>query len=136
MKYVILVVRLIVAIILLQSLYFKFTGHAEAIHIFSTIGMEPWGRYAVGISELIVSVLLFIPRMTLLAALDVMGLMAGAIGFHLFTPLGIVVRWDGHSDGGQLFIMAVTALVLALIVFLWNMPNDRSELFENLLLRS
>lgn len=136
MKYVILVVRLIVAIILLQSLYFKFTGHAEAIHIFSTIGMEPWGRYAVGISELIVSVLLFIPRMTLLAALGVMGLMAGAIGFHLFTPLGIVVQWDGHSDGGQLFIMAVTALVLALIVFLWNMPNDRSELFENLLLRS
>ncbi len=136
MKYIPLIAKIIVAAIFVQSLYFKFTGHAEAIHIFSTIGMEPWGRFMVGISELIVAILFFIPRTQLHAAIGAIGLMAGAIGFHLFTPLGIVVMWDGQSDGGQLFIMAVIALVLSLYLTLHLLPKDRSKILDVLLFKA
>jgi len=130
------VARLVIAFIFVQSLYFKFTGHAEAIHIFTTIGMEPWGRYLVGISELIVAIMLFVPKTTLHAALGGQGLMIGAIGFHLFTPLGIVVQWDGQSDHGQLFVMAVIALILSTILFLYYAPKDKEALFDKLMLKS
>lgn len=106
--------RVIVAIILLQSLYFKFSGHPEAVHIFSTLGVEPWGRLALGGIELIVGLALLIPKTKIIALFAAIGLMFGAIGSHLFTPLGIVVKWQGQSDNGQLFIMAITALVLSL----------------------
>ena len=61
MKKLNIILRGIIAFIFIQSLYYKFTGHAEAVHIFTTIGMEPFGRIVVGIAELIVSILLFIP---------------------------------------------------------------------------
>ena len=107
--------RLIISIILLQSLYFKFTGHAEAKHIFTTLGAEPWGRIILGCIELLVGITLLIPKTQLRATLIATGLMIGALGAHLFTPLGIVVQWEGNSDNGELFIMALTALVLSII---------------------
>jgi uncharacterized membrane protein YphA (DoxX/SURF4 family) len=134
MKYLLLFLRLVVAFIFVQSLYFKFTGHAEAIHIFSTIGMEPWGRYLVGTSELLVAIMLFIPKTRLLASFGAIGLMIGAIGFHLFTPLGINVTWDGQSDGGMLFGMAVTALLLSAITIALTAPRDPKALISELTL--
>ena len=109
------VLRLLVAIILLQSLYFKFSAHPEAVHIFSTLGVEPWGRLILGCFEFIIGIALLLPKTKISALFVSIGLMIGALGAHLFTPLGIVVEWDGNSDNGQLFMMAVIAFILSII---------------------
>jgi len=102
--------RIIAALILLQTLFFKFTGNQESIYIFTTIGMEPWGRIGSGIAELVASVLLLLPRTVWLGALLSIGVMSGAIFFHL-TTLGIEVQ----GDGGQLFYMGIAVLICSLI---------------------
>jgi putative oxidoreductase len=114
MKILIWIARLVAAVIMAQTLYFKFTGAAESVEIFTRVGMEPWGRIAVGIMELIASVLILVPAISWLGALVALGLMAGAIGMHL-TILGIEVR----GDGGQLFYYAVAVAVCAGFV-LWR----------------
>lgn len=107
------IARIVVAVILLQTLTFKFTAAPESVYIFETVGMEPWGRIGSGIAELIAGVLLLIPGQRFAAAGAGMslGVISGAIFFHL-TKLGIVVK----DDGGQLFIMAVIVFVGALFV--------------------
>lgn len=97
------IVRAIVAVILVQTLYFKFTGAPESIYIFETVGQEPWGRYGSGVVELIASILLFVPSFVAVGAGLALGVMSGAIFFHL-TKLGIVVQ----DDGGLLFGLAIT----------------------------
>ncbi|HEY1060261.1 MAG TPA: hypothetical protein VGE44_01175 [Daejeonella sp.] len=104
-------VKLIAAIILLQTLFFKFSAAPVSVYIFSELGMEPWGRIGTGILELIASVLLLIPGKTLYGAILGLGLMSGAIFFHL-TKLGIEVQ----NDSGKLFIMAL--IVFAVCIFL------------------
>ncbi len=103
--------QLLAAVILAQTLFFKFTGAPEAKYIFSTLGVEPWGRIGTGILELITALLLVYPKTPAVGAVLALGLMVGAIGAHL-TRLGI----DVQGDGGLLFGMAVTVLVSALIV--------------------
>lgn len=98
--------RIVAAVILLQTLYFKFTGAEESVYIFTKVGLEPWGRYASGVAELFAAVLLLFPRTTAVGALIAAGVMVGAIGSHL-TKLGIVVK----DDGGLLFALAVTVFV-------------------------
>ena len=100
--------RLVAAAILLQTLYFKFTGAEESVYIFAKIGAEPWGRYASGVAELFAAILLVFPRTAWAGALLAAGVMAGAIGSHL-TKLGIVVK----DDGGLLFALAVIVLTCA-----------------------
>ncbi len=87
---------------MLQTLFFKFTAAPESVYIFSTLGLEPWGRIGIGILELVASILILIPRTTAFGAVLALGLMGGALFFHL-TKLGIVVQ----GDGGQLFIYAL-----------------------------
>ena len=101
--------RIAAAGILLQTLYFKFTGAEESVYIFTKVGMEPWGRYASGVAELIAAILLFIPRTVPVGALLAAGVMAGAIASHL-TKLGIEVE----GDGGLLFVLAVIVLTCSL----------------------
>lgn len=108
-----MVLRIAAAIIMLQTLYFKFTGQPESVYIFSTIGMEPWGRYMVGGFELVAAILLLIPNTYWLGGLLGMGLMAGAIFFH-FAFLGIEVQ----GDGGYLFVLAIVVFFACLIAFL------------------
>lgn len=100
------VLRLVAAVIMLQTLYFKFTAQEESVYIFSTLGMEPWGRLGTGVAELIASILILIPRTTVYGAVIGMGIMAGAIFSHLFK-LGIVVM----NDGGQLFVYALLVFI-------------------------
>ena len=100
------VLRIIAALILLQTLYFKFGGKPEAVHIFSTLGVEPWGRIALGVFELITAILLLLPSTVWMGAVIGIGLMVGAIGAHL-TLLGIEVQ----GDGGNLFILALVTLI-------------------------
>jgi putative oxidoreductase len=114
----VIVLRIVAAIIMLQTLYFKFTGAPESVYIFSTIGMEPWGRYMVGSMELVASVLLLIPKIYWLGGLLGMGLMAGALFFH-FAFLGIEVQ----GDGGLLFAYAVTVFLASLVAVL-DRKND------------
>ena len=105
--------QLLVAGILLQTLFFKFTAAEESVYIFSTLGAEPWGRIGSGLVELIAAVLLLIPSTAPFGALLTMGVMAGAIGSHL-TVLGIEVR----GDGGLLLALAVTAFAGSALVLL------------------
>lgn len=107
------IVRIIASVILLQTLFFKFTGAEESVYIFSTLGAGPYGRIGSGIVELIAAVLILMPRTTLLGALMGCGVMLGAISSHLFV-LGIEVQ----NDGGTLFILAIiTFLCCAFLVF-------------------
>ncbi len=106
--------RIAAAVILLQTLFFKFTAAPESVYIFTKVGLEPWGRIGSGVVELIAAVLLFVPRLTWLGAAIAIGVIGGAIMSHL-TVLGIVVM----DDGGLLFILAlVTALCSAVVLFL------------------
>ncbi|MEQ1744918.1 MAG: DoxX family protein [Saprospiraceae bacterium] len=105
MKYS-LFLRLLVAIILLQTLFFKFTAAPESVYIFETLGVEPWGRIASGVAELVVSILLLWPRTVALGALGSLGIISGAIVAHL-TRLGVEVQ----GDGGTLFWLALTVFV-------------------------
>lgn len=105
--------RIVAALIMLQTLYFKFTGAEESVYIFSSLGMEPWGRIGTGVLELIASVLILYPRTTIFGAVLGAGLMSGAIFFHL-TKLGIVIK----NDGGQLFIYALIVLLSCLAILL------------------
>jgi hypothetical protein len=105
------ILRVTVAVIVIQTLYFKFTGADESIYIFSTLDIEPYGRIGSGIAELIVSILM--PRTTLLGAIIGLGVMIGAILSHLFV-LGIEVE----NDEGVLFISAViTFLCCSALVY-------------------
>jgi putative oxidoreductase len=100
------VLQVVVAVILFQTLFFKFTGAEESKYIFTKVGAEPFGRYASGVAELIAVVLLLTPRTITLGALLSVGVITGAIGAHL-TKLGIVVQ----NDGGLLFALAVIVFV-------------------------
>ncbi|MDR3456276.1 MAG: DoxX family protein [Verrucomicrobiae bacterium] len=104
------VVRLVAAVILLQTLFFKFTGAPESIYIFTKVGMEPWGRYGSGVVELIAAILLMTACYCWLGAGLALGVMAGAIMSHL-TVLGIVVQ----NDGGLLFALAITVAVCSVV---------------------
>jgi uncharacterized membrane protein YphA (DoxX/SURF4 family) len=109
------VLRLTAALIILQTLYFKFTGAAESVFIFSTLGIEPYGRIGSGIAELIAAVLILVPRTTLLGALMGVGVMLGAILSHLFV-LGIEVK----NDGGELFTLAIITFLCCLVLVYLN----------------
>ena len=118
------VLRLLAAVIMLQTLFFKFTAAPESVYIFSTLGIEPWGRIGTGIGELVASVLILVPATTAFGALLGLGLMSGAIFFHL-TRLGIAVR----GDSGQLFIYAVLVFVSCLVLA-WFRRSQLLSLFK------
>lgn len=105
------IAQIVSAVILGQTLFFKFSGAPEAVYIFSTLHAEPWGRLGTGVMELIAAVLLLIPRTAVIGAALALGLMGGAIASHL-GPLGIVVK----DDGGLLFALAITVAAMSSIV--------------------
>jgi hypothetical protein len=100
------IVRLVAAGVLLQTLYFKFTGAPESVYIFSTLGIEPWGRIGSGVAELIASALLLWTGTAGIGGVVAAGLMLGAIASHVMT-LGIEVQ----GDGGLLFALAWVVLI-------------------------
>ena len=109
------IARVVAALIMAQTLYFKFTGAEESKYIFETVGMEPWGRIGVGILELVAAVLILINATAWLGAGLALGLMGGAIMMHL-TMLGIEVK----GDGGQLFLYAVIVALCSVFVLVRN----------------
>jgi uncharacterized membrane protein YphA (DoxX/SURF4 family) len=106
--------RVAAAVILLQTLFFKFTAAPESVYIFTKVGLEPWGRIGSGVAELLAAILILIPRTTWLGAGLALAVMAGAIVSHL-TVLGVVVM----DDGGLLFCLALAvAACSAVLLFL------------------
>lgn len=108
---IILILRIAVAIILIQTLRFKFTAHPDSVYIFETVGLEPFGRIGIGILELIAGILLLFPKTVWAGATLTLGLIGGAIMMHL-TQLGIEVK----GDGGVLFYTAVLTFILSAII--------------------
>ncbi len=119
-----LILSLIAAIIMLQTLFYKFSASPESIYIFSTLGIEPWGRIGSGIAELIASILLLFNRTRLIGALMGAGIMMGAIAAHLFI-LGIVVM----NDKGLLFILALVTFVCCGII-VWKNRSGIPQLLK------
>ena len=111
--------QIIVAVILFQTLFFKFTGATESVYIFTKLGLEPWGRIGSGVVEVIAVILLLIPSTITLGAILSIGTVSVAIMSHL-TKLGIVViNSDGTTDGGLLFMLALAVFVgSAVILFI------------------
>jgi putative oxidoreductase len=112
------ILQVIVALILFQTLFFKFTGAEESIYIFSKLGVEPAGRYGSGVAELIAVVLLLIPRTVVFGAALALGVIIGAIGSHL-TVLGIEVQ----GDGGLLFGLACAVFIGSAVILFIRRAN-------------
>ena len=112
------VLRLTIAAIYLQTLYYKFTAHPDSTHIFSALGLEPYGRIGLGILELITAVLVLVPATRIVGLIMSLGIISGAIFSH-FLVLGIHVK----GDGGGLFALAVIVW-LATVAALWLHKNE------------
>lgn len=100
------VLRLTVAVILLQTLYFKFTAHPDSVHIFSVLGVEPWGRIGLGIIELITAILILLPKTKIIGMATSLGIIIGAVFSHILV-LGVNLS----NDGGGLFTLAIIVLI-------------------------
>jgi len=114
-KYFPLFLKLVAAVIMLQTLFFKFSAAQQSIDLFTEIAGEnqAYMRIGTGVIELIASILLFIPKRTWLGAVLALGTMTGAIISHI-TILGIV----HNNDNGALFIGAVVTFLASLILLL------------------
>lgn len=113
------ILRLVPAIIMLQTLWFKFTAHPQSVKLFTILEMEPWGRITAGVFELIAGILLLINRTVLPGALLGAGLMCGAIFFHLSNS-NVGVYFDGDP---LLFIYAVITLFCCVLLVIINRKN-------------
>ena len=127
-KYILWALSAYIATVFIQSLFFKFTGAYESIYIFSTLRawsgialFEPAGRFIIGGCELIASILLFVPRLRIFGAALAIGIMSGAIFFHLFTPLGVVIL----GDGGELFTLACGVWISGWIILALSAQDVR-----------
>lgn len=114
------ILRIIASLIMLQTLYYKFSGSAESVYIFSQMNMEPWGRYATGMAELVASLLILYKPTTAIGSFFAVGIMSGALLSHAFV-LGVEVM----EDHGLLFLYALIVWVAA-ILLLWI---EREKLF-------
>lgn len=117
-KNILLGLRIVIAIILIQTLRFKFAAHPDSVYIFSKVGLEPVGRIGIGILELIAGILLLVPKTVWAGAGLTMGILGGAIMMHL-TQLGIEV----NGDSGVLFYTAVFVFLVSGVI-LWNYKKN------------
>jgi len=106
-----LVLRVVAAVILLQTLWFKFSAHPESVALFNKLGVEPWGRIFTGVVELIAGVLLIVRPTAIFGAFIAIGLMVGAIASHI-----LVIGIESAGDGGQLFMLACMVLLASLVI--------------------
>ena len=123
-----LILRGVAALIMLQTLYFKFTAHPESVYIFTQVGMEPWGRIGTGVAELVASVLLLWPRTIVVGSLLAAGIMIGALASHLF-----ILGFDVRGDGGQLAIYA--AIVLSASIALLYLHREQLVQYKKAYIR-
>jgi hypothetical protein len=115
------IAAVIAAIILLQTLYFKFTAQPESVYIFSKLGIEPYGRIGSGIFELITGILLLMPETRIYGSLLGLGVITGALFSHIF-----VLGFEVQNDGGTLFYLALTVFFCCLFILI----NERKAALE------
>ncbi len=108
---IIRVLSIAAAIILIETLYYKFSAHPDSVLLFTTLGVEPWGRIGLGIVELITAILLIVPRTTAIGSVIGLGIISGAIFSHLF-----IIGINFNNDGGALFTLAMVVFVCCAIV--------------------
>lgn len=108
-KYLSWGLRILAALILIQSLIYKFGGHPDSVMLFTTLGVEPIGRMSLGVIEFIVAILILIPKTTLLGAIAGVMIMIGALATHIFQ-IGIIF----NNDGGKLFGLAFVCFLACL----------------------
>ncbi|MEO8027135.1 MAG: DoxX family protein [Bryobacteraceae bacterium] len=120
------------AFVMLQTLFFKFTGAKESVYIFTTLGAEPWGRIGSGVVELIAAVLLLVPSTVVVGAALTLGVSLGAIMSHL-TKLGITL--PAVDDHGELFSLALVVLVCSIAVLILH-REDVGQLAAAMLQRT
>ncbi|WP_442264753.1 DoxX family protein [Tenacibaculum sp. ZS6-P6] len=121
--------RILIAVIFIQTLYFKFTAHPDSVHIFSSLGLEPFGRIGLGIAELITSILLLVPRTKIIGLLLSIGIILGAVFSHF-----LVIGTNVEGDGGTLFCLALVILS-ACIALLIIYKQETLEFFKKLINR-
>lgn len=140
-KWAPIVLSIFIAFVFVQSLPFKFGNSFETQHIFVTLAnwsgltwFGAYGGYMLGTAELLTAILLFTP-LRALAAFAALGIMSGAVFFHLFTPLGIIMPiFDSSTglqignDNGVLFIMACVTWACALILVWMDLKSSNSLL--------
>jgi uncharacterized membrane protein YphA (DoxX/SURF4 family) len=98
---------------------YKLTGNPGSVHVFTTLsawlgtpgGEQPF-RIFVSSLELLAGTLVMFPLTRMVGGGLALGLMSGAIFFHVVSPLGI----DPFEDGGVLFTEAVITWGMALLV--------------------
>lgn len=115
--------RITIAIIFLQTLYFKFTAHPDSVHIFSSLGIEPYGRIGVGVFELITALLLLINSTKIMGMVLSLSVIFGAVISHL-----LVIGTEVKGDGGSLFLLAIIVFIGSLILLILH----KTELNEQL----
>lgn len=121
-----IILSLVITIIYLQTLYFKFSAHPDSVYIFSKLNLEPYGRIGIGILELITAILIVTPKTRIIGAILSLGVIFGAIVSHL-GPLGIEVL----GDGGKVFYLAVIIFVCSALL-LWIQKEELKHLFTTL----
>jgi len=125
-KTISLILQIIIAAILIQTLRYKFTAHPDSVYIFTKVGLEPYGRIAIGVFELIAAILILIPKTIWVGSLLTLGIISGAILMHL-TNLGIEI----NGDGGMVFYMAIAVFILSLVI-LWMNRKSLPFISKNL----
>lgn len=124
---VLLLLRLTVAVIFLQTLYFKFTAHPDSVYIFTALGAEPYGRIGLGLLELFTAILILLPRTQLFGMLASLAIILGAVASHIVV-IGIAIK----NDGGGLFILALIVLI-ATSIFLYLQKNELIKTYQHYL---
>jgi putative oxidoreductase len=114
-KYASIALQLLIAIIYVQTLYYKFSAHPDSVYIFSALGLEPYGRIGLGIIELITAILIVYPATKIYGGIISVGIISGAIFSHL-GPLGIEIK----GDEGKVFYLAVVVFVASILFLLIN----------------
>jgi len=123
------ILRITIAGILLQTLYFKFTAHPDSVYIFSQLGVEPYGRIGLGIAEVISSILILLSRTKLLGTVLAFFIICGALMAH-FLVIGIEIK----GDGGGLLTLAFIVLVACIGLFFLH-KNEFQKAISKLLIK-
>lgn len=121
-KTIIFLIKLIISIIFLQTLWFKFSSHEDSVYIFNKMHLEPFGRYILGVIELIFSLLLLVKRYSFYSAIILFIIILGAIFSHIFI-LGIEI----NNDSGSLFYTAITTSLLLSTIIIYEFVIKKTK---------
>jgi putative oxidoreductase len=121
-----IILRILIAIIFLQTLYYKFTAHPDSVHIFSALGVEPFGRIALGCIELVTAILILTNKFKLYGIAISLGIILGAIFSHLLV-LGLNVS----GDGGTLFLLAIIVFISSVVLIYIHKNEFRNLVIKN-----